>query len=62
MRATSAAGDPAATPPTDVAARRPEVVGRLLGLGVSAYTLATLLPDWGEMIAAVQPLHTGDPT
>lgn len=47
---------------TDVASHRCEVVRRLLALGVSAYTLEMLLPDWSTMIAEAQPLQSGNPT
>lgn len=47
---------------TDVAAYRPEVVRRLLERGVSAQTLAIVLPDWHEVISSAQPLQSGSPT
>ena len=37
----------------NVRRRRPEVVARLLGLGVSTSTLITLLPEWRELIVQV---------
>lgn len=49
-------------PAPSVVARRSQVVERLLALGVSADTLELLLPDWGTVIAEVQPLQTGSPT
>lgn len=42
----------------DARERRPEVVARLLALGVSAETLITLLPDWETLIREVADHHT----
>lgn len=39
------------TPVPDLIARRPEVIRRLLALGVPAQTLRTLLPDWDVVVA-----------
>jgi Fe2+ transport system protein FeoA len=37
----------------DIRARRADVVQRLLDMGVTPRTLATLLPEWDELIATV---------
>jgi hypothetical protein len=37
----------------DLRERRADVVGRLLGLGVTPRTLTTLLPEWEELILTV---------
>ncbi len=42
----------------NVRQRRPEVVARLLGLGVSSATLLTLLPEWRELINQVSERHS----
>ncbi len=41
----------------DARERRPEVVARLLALGVSTETLITLLPDWEPLILQVATTH-----
>lgn len=43
----------------DVRARRADVVHRLLDLGVDRCTLATLLPEWSELIELVASEHDG---
>lgn len=58
--------DPA-EPALDLRGRRPDVVRRLLGEGVSAETLRALLPGWEAVIEAesAQPVRsakTGSPT
>jgi len=37
----------------DVCQRRPDVVARLLAMGVSEETLMTLLPDWESLIREI---------
>lgn len=49
------------TPETDVQAYRPEVVRRLLARGVSAQTLALVLPGWEQLVDETRPLRTTDP-
>lgn len=46
---------------TDLTARRPDVIRRLLERGVPAETLQTLLPDWDVALADAlsEPLPTG---
>lgn len=41
----------------DVRARRADVVHRLLDLGVNRCTLATLLPEWSDLIERVASEH-----
>lgn len=45
-------GPPGDTTVTDLTARRPDVLRRLIERGVPAHTLQTLLPDWEPFLVA----------
>lgn len=54
-------GDPGGPDVTDLTARRPDVLRRLLDRGVPAGTLQALFPDWGPFFDAAlsEPAQAG---